>query len=156
MYVVDPENVVFFQQDGAVPYYAAPVRDFLNQHFGRRVSGLKISRPITIRLFLWDYLKTVVYKTKALENVRHRIVQSCGEMWSEMFGNMFGSQFEDLINQNLFVFFLFIWLTFSAGVSHSCFSHIGELCWFVTNLLLSWNSLILSSGYLSQQSVGGQ
>lgn len=93
-----PENDVYFQQDGAPPHYAAPVRDFLNQHFpqhwiGRRgfIEWPPRSPDLTpLDFFLWGHLKSVIYKTKptSLQDLRHRIVVACGEITPQMLQNV--------------------------------------------------------------------
>lgn len=93
-----PENDIYFQQDGAPPHYAAPVRDFLNHHFpehwiGRRgsIEWPPRSPDLTpLDFFLWGHLKTIVYKTEptSLEDLRHRIVEACSEISPETLQNV--------------------------------------------------------------------
>lgn len=80
-----PDNRVWFQQDGAPPHYALPVRRYLNEIFPNRWIGRRgavewpaRSPDLTpLDFFLWGYLKNKVYVTKPTniedlkESIRH-------------------------------------------------------------------------------------
>jgi hypothetical protein len=62
---------VVFQQDGAPPRWAPIVREFLDMHFPGRWVGRDGPTPwpprspeiTSLDLFLWGYVKDIVYKT---------------------------------------------------------------------------------------------
>lgn len=78
-----PDRQLFFQQDGAPPHYAAPVRAFLDEVFHGRWIGRRgpIEWPARspdlnpLDYFLWGYLKSKVYVNRPvnLEDLRERI-----------------------------------------------------------------------------------
>lgn len=100
--LLDEENL-FFQQDGAPPHYALPVRNWLNETFpdkwiGRRgaIEWPARSPDLTpLDFFLWGHLKSVVYKTQPrdIPELRRRIVEECQRITPETFQNL-REQFE--------------------------------------------------------------
>ncbi|XP_071055356.1 histone-lysine N-methyltransferase SETMAR-like [Onthophagus taurus] len=68
------DDNIWFQQDGALPHVAHPVREFLNNSFPERWIGRRgpIEWPprspdlIPLDFFLWGYLKSKVYAEKPL------------------------------------------------------------------------------------------
>jgi predicted DNA-binding protein YlxM (UPF0122 family) len=80
-----PRNDLFFQQDGAPPHYAAPVRAYLDQVFTNRWIGRRgaIEWPARspdlspLDYFLWGYLKSKVYITRPanLDDLKTKIRQ---------------------------------------------------------------------------------
>lgn len=77
-------NELWFQQDGAPPHYALPVREWLSEHFPNRWLGRRgpvewpprscdLSPP---DFFLWGYLKELVYEKKptTLAELRQQII----------------------------------------------------------------------------------
>jgi len=92
------EQALFFQQDGAPPHYALPVRNWLNERFPDRWIGRRgaIEWPprspdlTPLDFFLWGHLKTVVYKNQP-ENIldlKCKIVEACQQITREMFENV--------------------------------------------------------------------
>lgn len=82
-----PNHNIWFQQDGAPPHFARPVREYLDEIFpgrwiGRRgpVEWPARSPDITpLDYFLWGYLKSKVFKTRPenVEVLKERIRQEC-------------------------------------------------------------------------------
>lgn len=78
-----PDDNIWYQQDGAPPHFARPVRNFLDQHFPGRWIGRRgpIEWPprspdlTPLDFFLWGYLKSKVYVEKLLnlEDLKNRI-----------------------------------------------------------------------------------
>lgn len=78
-----PNNSLWYQQDGAPPHYARPVREYLNYAFPNRWIGRRgavewpaRSPDLTpLDFFLWGYVKSAVYKEKPdnLEDLQERI-----------------------------------------------------------------------------------
>lgn len=89
-----PRNDIFFQQDGAPPHYAAPVRAYLNEVFPNRWIGRRgpIEWPARspdltpLDYFLWGYLKSKVYVTRPanLEELQARIRQEIHQITPEV------------------------------------------------------------------------
>ena len=89
------EEKLHFQQDGAPPHYAVPVREWLNERFPRRWIGRRGIQEWPARspdltpldFFLWGYLKTEVYKTPVhdLPELRARISRECRNITRETF-----------------------------------------------------------------------
>lgn len=92
------EDELVFQQDGAPPHYALPVRQFLDATFpehwiGRRgpVEWPARSPDLTpLDFFLWGYLKSKVYETQpaSLEELRQRITYECQRITPEVLQNV--------------------------------------------------------------------
>ena len=67
-----PTDSIWYQQDGAPPHYAAPVRQYLDELFPNRWIGRRGFVEWPARLpdlspldyFLWGYLKCKVFATK--------------------------------------------------------------------------------------------
>lgn len=82
-----PNADIWFQQDGAPPHYAQPVRNYLDQIFANRWIGRRgtIEWPARspdltpLDFFLWGYLKSKVYKTKPenIDILKDRIRSEC-------------------------------------------------------------------------------
>lgn len=89
---------IWFQQDGAPPHFARPVRDFLNRCFPRRWIGRRgtIEWPprspdlTPLDFFLWGYLKSKVYidRPQNLEDLKHRIRLEIRNITPEMIHNV--------------------------------------------------------------------
>lgn len=102
------EDHLIFQQDGAPPHYAQPVRAFLDRMFpgswiGRRgpIEWPARSPDLTpLDFFLWGHLKNKIYVTEpeSLEDLRHRIIEECRRITPEILRNV-RSHFE----QNLYL-----------------------------------------------------
>lgn len=92
------EELLHFQQDGAPPHYAAPVRAFLNEHFPGQWLGRRgpIEWPARspdlnpLDFFLWGHLKNVCFATapKTVEELFQRIENECKRISPEMFENV--------------------------------------------------------------------
>lgn len=92
------ENIVIFQQDGAPPHHALPVRQFLNRVFPNRWIGRRgyvewpaRSPDLTpLDFFLWGYIKNKVYITQpdTLQILRERINAACREITPDMLQNV--------------------------------------------------------------------
>ena len=86
-----------FQQDGASPHYAIPVRRWLDKKFkdhwiGRRGPLEWPARSPDLSpcdFFLWGYLKNIVYQERpaTIEQLKSRITQACSEIPVEMCAN---------------------------------------------------------------------
>lgn len=116
------EDQIVFQQDGAPPHYALPVREYLDQRFPNRWIGRRGPTEWPARspdlspldFFLWGHLKSKIYSTQpdSIEDLRRRIVNECRQITPEMLQNVRhrfeqnlfhcmeanGEQFEYLIN----------------------------------------------------------
>lgn len=89
---------MYFQQDGASPHYAIPVRAWLDEKFPGRWIGRRgpIEWPARspdltpCDFFLWGYLKNIVYRERpaTIEELRDRITQACAEISVEMCDNV--------------------------------------------------------------------
>jgi len=87
------EENLHFQQDGAPPHYALPVREWLNERFpgkwiGRRgaIEWPARSPDLTpLDFFLWGHLKTQVYKTppESIQDLKNRITLECRRITRE-------------------------------------------------------------------------
>lgn len=94
---LDEQNL-YFQQDGAPPHYALPVRAWLNERYpgkwiGRRgpVEWPARSPDLTpLDFFLWGYLKSIVYKTapESIPELRNRITEGCRQINRQTFQNV--------------------------------------------------------------------
>lgn len=93
------EDLLVFQQDGAPPHFALPVRQFLNETFPNRWIGRRGSMMewpprspdlSPLDFFLWGYLKTKIYATQpeSLEDLRQRIEYECLHLNAHVFGNV--------------------------------------------------------------------
>lgn len=84
---------MLFQQDGAPPHYALPVRQWLDERFPERWIGRRGPYDWPARspdltpcdFFLWGYLKDTVYRTRfsTIEQLRGRIRAACSEISEE-------------------------------------------------------------------------
>lgn len=93
-----PDGTIWFQQDGAPPHYAHPVRDFLDNCFPRRWIGRRgpIEWPARspdltpLDFFLWGYLKSKVYLNKPhnLEDLQNRITYEIRRITPEVIQNV--------------------------------------------------------------------
>ena len=91
-------EIMWFQQDGAPPHYALPVRNFLNQRFndhwigrGGPISWPARSPDLTkLDFFLWGYVKDKVYQTALTtrENMQARIREAFQTITPTMLGNV--------------------------------------------------------------------
>lgn len=114
------QRALFYQQDGAPPHYAAPVRAYLNQMFPNRWIGRRgpIEWPARspdltpLDFFLWGYLKSKVYinRPNTLDELKIRIreevqritpdvLRNCQEEFRNRLGYCLavqGAQFEHL------------------------------------------------------------
>lgn len=98
------ENRLIFQQDGAPPHYAHPVRNYLNQEFPERWIGRRGSIEWPPRspdlspldFFLWGHLKSKIYATQptSLQDLRERITNECHLITPDMLQNV-RNRFED-------------------------------------------------------------
>lgn len=89
------EEKLHFQQDGAPPHYALPVREWLNARYSGKWIGRRGSIEWPARspdltpldFFLWGYLKTQVYQSPVndLHELRARISQECRNIQRETF-----------------------------------------------------------------------
>lgn len=87
------EDALYFQQDGAPPHHALPVRQYLHNTFPNRWIGRRgpIEWPARspdlspLDFFLWGHLKSLIYKTDVpnLDALRQRIVEECGRITPE-------------------------------------------------------------------------
>lgn len=101
------ENHLIFQQDGAPPHYALPVRQYLDEVFpekwiGRRgaIEWPPRSPDLTpLDFFLWGHLKSKVYMTQptSLEDLQQRIVNECRQITPQMLQNV-----RERFEQNLY------------------------------------------------------
>lgn len=92
------ENEIVFQQDGAPPHYAAPVRQFLDDHFPGRWIGRRGPTEWPPRspdltpsdFFLWGHLKSKVYEIESttLEDLRENIMRHCREITPEILNHV--------------------------------------------------------------------
>lgn len=81
---------MYFQQDGASPHYAIPVRAWLDEKLPGRWIGRRgpIEWPARspdlapCDFFLWGYLKNIVYRETpaSIDELRDRITQACTEI----------------------------------------------------------------------------
>jgi len=91
------ENPIF-QQDGAPPHYALPVRQFLDETFPGRWIGRRgaIEWPARspdfspLDFFLWGHLKSKIYATEpeSLDDLRNRITNECQRITPDMLRNV--------------------------------------------------------------------
>lgn len=89
---------LFFQQDGAPPHYALPVRAYLDEVFPNRWIGRRgmIEWPprspdlTPLDYFLWGYLKSKVYVTRPthLEDLKARIRQEIRKISADVIDNV--------------------------------------------------------------------
>ncbi|EFN86995.1 hypothetical protein EAI_09081, partial [Harpegnathos saltator] len=88
---------IWFQQDGASPYYAVVVRQFLTDTFPNRWIGIRgeiewrsRSPDLSPLDFLWEYVKNNVYATKPvnLADLRERILHQVNIISPEMRRNV--------------------------------------------------------------------
>lgn len=89
------EDNLHFQQDGAPPHYALPVRQWLDETFPGQWIGRRGAQEWPPRspdltpldFFLWGYLKTEVYKTQPenIDDLKARITQTCRQIPRETF-----------------------------------------------------------------------
>lgn len=71
-----PADIISFQQDGASPHFRINGRQYLSQIFSNRWIGNRESKEWPARcpdltildFFLWEYVESIVYETKADEN----------------------------------------------------------------------------------------
>lgn len=92
------EDLLTFQQDGAPPHYARPVREFLDAVFPRQWIGRRgpLDWPARspdlspLDFFLWGHLKSKVYTTEpeSLEELRRRIVEECHQITPQILQNV--------------------------------------------------------------------
>lgn len=92
------ENELVFQQDGAPPHYALPVREYLNDRFPGRWIGRRgpIEWPARspdlspLDYFLWGHLKSKVYATQPadIEDLRQRIIEECRQVTPQVLANV--------------------------------------------------------------------
>ena len=99
------ENAIF-QQDGAPPHYALPVRQFLDETFPDRWIGRRgpIEWPARspdlspLDFFLWGHLKSKIYATQpeSLQDLRNRITHECQQITPDILRNV-REHFEQLL-----------------------------------------------------------
>lgn len=93
-----PNRNIWFQQDGAPPHFARPVREYLDDVFPDRWIGRRgpyewapRSPDLTpLDFFLWGYLKSKVFKTKPanIDDLKERIRQECRLISGEVIRNV--------------------------------------------------------------------
>lgn len=93
-----PNRNIWFQQDGAPPHFARPVREYLDEVFPGRWIGRRgpIEWPARspdltpLDFFLWGYLKSKVFKTKPanVEVLKERITHECRLISPEIIRNV--------------------------------------------------------------------
>lgn len=93
-----PDPRIWFQQDGAPPHYARPVREFLQHNFPNRWIGRRgpIEWPARspdltpLDFFLWGYLKSKVYfnRPENVEALKERIRQEIRSISPEKIDNV--------------------------------------------------------------------
>lgn len=103
----EDHHTIIFQQDGAPPHFAQPVRQFLDESFpqswiGRRghIEWPPRSPDLTpLDFFVWGYLKSKIYATQpeSLDDLRNRIINECRQITPEMLRNV-----RERFEQNLF------------------------------------------------------
>nr|CAH7745775.1 unnamed protein product [Callosobruchus chinensis] len=99
------ENAIF-QQDGAPPHYALPVRQFLEETFPDRWIGRRgpIEWPARspdlspLDFFFWGHLKSKIYATQpeSLLDLRNRITHECQQITPDILRNV-REHFEQLL-----------------------------------------------------------
>ncbi len=95
---------IIFQQDGAPPHYATPVRKLLNDTFpgrwiGRRgpIEWAPRSPDLTpLDFFLWGYVKQLVYKEtiKDLNDLRQKITRAVKSIKPDVINSFFFEYFK--------------------------------------------------------------
>ena len=95
------KNTIVFQQDGAPPYFATIVRDYLNQAFPRRWIGRGSQRIWAARFpdltpsdfFAWGFIMNKVYQVKihTIEQLKQRITTTIQEITPAMLNDVFRS-----------------------------------------------------------------
>lgn len=93
-----PEQTLWYQQDGAPPHYARPVRTYLDTVFPNRWIGRRGSIEWPARspdltpldFFLWGHLKTKVYTNKPtnVDDLKERIRQEVQNITPEIIGRV--------------------------------------------------------------------
>ncbi|PSN55647.1 hypothetical protein C0J52_21821 [Blattella germanica] len=85
---------VVYQQDGAHPYFAIIVRDYLNAWIGRASPRLWAPRSpdlTSIDFLVWGFIKSKVYQVKinGLEQLRNRIFAAAEQITPDMLARLF-------------------------------------------------------------------